>query len=161
MTDKQLSLPAIPAALRPRPSKARGYKRRQPEFEQQCHLFRFLRLYANKEPRFGFIFSIPNGLYTLPKTKGDAVASGLREGVWDIFCPFPRQPTPDDSRIALGMFIEMKWGRNDLTEEQEEFQKAMLAAGYSCGVCYSWLDAARFICSYLRVSDPDILEAIR
>ena len=157
--EKQLSLPSIPAELRPRKSRERGYKRREPEFEEQCALFAFLRQYANKETRFGYVFAIPNGLYLSPQTARKAVQQGVLSGVWDILVPFPGIDGPNNDDWC-GLFIEMKSGKNVLTDNQKAFEKAV-NYGFAFTICYDWLEAARAICQYLSVQDKAILEAIR
>jgi hypothetical protein len=157
--NEQLPLPSLPATLRPRKSRASGYKRGCSEKEQQIALFRFLRLYAKKDPRFGFIFAIPNGLALHPKVAADAVSQGVVSGVWDILVPFPGVAGPNDDDWC-GLFLEMKWGQNVLTDNQKAFEKAV-NYGFAFTVCYDWLEAARAICQYLNVRDAAILEALK
>jgi hypothetical protein len=156
--EKQLALPSIPAKLRPRKSRERGYKRREPEFEEQCALFAFLRQYESREPRFGYVFAIPNGLFLSPGTARKAIAQGVKSGVWDLLVPFPGVYGPNDDDWC-GMFLEMKSGKNTLTDSQKAFEKAV-NYGFVFEVAYSWQTAARAICQYLNVQDEIILKAV-
>jgi hypothetical protein len=154
--NKQPSLPGT-SRYKPRQSKQRGYKRQTPEFAMQCRLFAFLRDNAKREPRFGFVFAIPNGLHLSPKTAADAVAQGVLAGVWDVFLPYQGEGACSQ---YYGLFVEMKHGTNNLTESQKRFRDG-IGAVYGCVVCRSWQQAATEICTYLGVTDPAILDAIR
>jgi hypothetical protein len=74
---------------------------------------------------------------------------GQRAGVWDIFVAVPKM---QDGQVKyLGMWIEMKAGKNKLTPEQKNFKESLLTdgVGYHWAVCYTWHDAAKQICDYL------------
>lgn len=154
--NKQLPLPAIPAKLRPRPSKAKGYVRNTEEERQQAALFEFLRLYTWIEPRFKYIHASLNGLYLTGKVLATATAIGRVPGPWDVLVPFVGCW---DGEQKAGMFIEMKHKTN-LTESQEGFRDAVGDA-FAWVVCHTEKEASCAICAFLGVTDPDVLEAIK
>lgn len=88
------------------------------------------------------IFAIPNGgkrdIVTAVKLK----QQGTLSGAWDIFLSVPKQ------RYS-GLFIEMKAGKNKLTENQVEFMEAN-KNDYLFRVCYSLEDFKREVNNYLK-----------
>lgn len=158
--DKQLSLPAIPATLRPRKSRQRGYKRNDEEYRNQCAFFDFLRRFKHLEPKFGMVFAVPNGLALQPKVASASVASGTLAGVWDCCIPYGGYMDDEQERWVWVLWMEFKAGKNDLTEEQKKFRDR-LPTVYGFVVVRSWIDAARVACEYLNVENETILEAIR
>ena len=68
-------------------------------------------------------------------------AEGLKSGVWDIHLPYPVGK-------HHGLWIEMKAGKNKLTENQLQFQ-SNLENYYSFAVCYTWLSARDVIVAYV------------
>ena len=48
-----------------------------------------------------------------------------------------------------GLTIELKYGKNKLSKEQQDFIWHHEPLGYRCIVCWNWLDAKRQIINYL------------
>ena len=72
-------------------------------------------------------------------------AEGTKAGVWDIFVPVPVDG-------YAGMYLEMKFGDNQLRESQKQF-RADVGDGYKWEVCWSWTEAARAIGEYLGIEE--------
>ena len=108
------------------------------EHQEQVALFQALALHDECR----WIFAIPNGGYRSKTTAVNLRNEGVKKGVWDLFCCYPRNG-------FHGMFLEMKFGRNKLTEEQEAFRSHCEAEGYYCIVAYSWFEAYTAIMDYL------------
>ena len=70
---------------------------------------------------------------------------GLRSGFPDLFIPLARG-------IYHGLFIEMKYGKNKPTKEQEKWLVLLSAEGYACAVCYGADEAINIIKTYNRRS---------
>lgn len=68
---------------------------------------------------------------------------GMRKGFPDIFIPVARAG-------YHGLFVEMKWGKNKTTTDQEEWLRTLSDQGYACTVVYSADDAIRQIKRYLK-----------
>lgn len=92
------------------------------------------------------IFHIPNGGTRNPKEAAELKRQGVKPGVPDLFIPLPRGS-------KHGMFIEMKYGKNKLTEKQEKWLSYLSQQGYECQVCYSCESAVSRIEKYLRRGD--------
>jgi hypothetical protein len=110
-------------------------------------------------PQLKWLHAVPNGGERNDQTRMALAAEGVRNGVWDVFLPWPvRQPWnnngPDGS--YHGLYIEMKRAnrRNHknggLTDEQVAFGEYASRNGYKTAVCYSWEEARDIIVSYLE-----------
>lgn len=115
----------------------------QSEHGQQVALFCWAALPATRFVYTGIdsMFAIPNGGERNAKVAANLKAEGVRAGVADIFLPVPL----DGSH---GLWIEMKWGKNKPTDEQEEFLRAMHERGYVTALCYSFEEAKQVIIDY-------------
>jgi hypothetical protein len=123
------------------------------EHGEQVAFFDYLRWRANQLPELAYVFAVPNGA-KLPYT-GEGrerhspeaqrlLAEGLTPGVPDICVPIPRGG-------YHGLWIEMKFGRNGLSDEQKKFQEFLLGQGYLVSVCYSTQEAIEVMELYLGV----------
>ena len=82
-------------------------------------------------------------------TKAQAVkakAAGLLKGALDLNLPVARGP-------YHGMRIEMKHGRNDLTDEQKWHAKRLREEGWRVETCWDWIEARDAIIHYLTQAD--------
>ena len=64
-------------------------------------------------------------------------------GVPDLFLPVPKNG-------YHGLFIEMKYGSNKVTENQEKFLQNAANIGYAVSVCYSANEAIKRIEDYYQ-----------
>jgi hypothetical protein len=114
------------------------------EHSEQKSLITWCDLNRKNYPGLEWIFAIPNGgkrnIITAKKLK----AEGVKPGVFDLFLPVPRG-------IYHGLFIEMKFGKKNLTEKQEEFRHFVFAQGFYYCVCWTWIAATDGIIYYLRL----------
>ncbi len=134
--------------------------RQQTEAQSQRDLFTFLRYWAYREPRFRYIFAIPNGGKRDGATAAQMYLTGTLAGVWDICCPFFGPWMNDGTYAPYGaLYIEMKSATGRLTAAQEAF-RAALQEEAAFVVCRSWVDAAQVICRYMNVQDEAILAAL-
>ena len=115
------------------------------EHQEQTALFRILAMYEDKYPLLKWIHAIPNGGHRHISVAKRMKDSGVKSGVWDIFVPIPVDG-------YSGMYIEMKWGKNKLTENQIKFH-AFIRGAYDWAVCYSAIEAAHAIGEYLNIDE--------
>ena len=111
------------------------------EHDEQYKLFSWTRY----RPELRWMFAIPNGGYRTKATAGKMAAEGLKAGIADVFVPIP-------SKDYHGLFIEMKFGRNKLTELQQEFFEYATQQGYCCKVAYGAEQAIEIIDEYLGLA---------
>lgn len=69
---------------------------------------------------------------------------GVRRGVLDIFVAIPRHG-------AIGLWIELKEGKNKPTAEQLTFAERKISNGYIVEFCWSWQDAVFVLLDYLEL----------
>lgn len=100
------------------------------------------------------IWATPNGGLRAKKTASLLKAEGVVAGVPDIQIPEPRGE-------FHGLFVEMKYGRNKATDEQNSMMARLTANGYKCAVCYSKEQFITAVCSYMGVPVPKGFETER
>ena len=113
------------------------------EFIEQKSLFQWAFYNSNKYPELKLLFCVPNGGLREKSTAIRLKYEGVKSGVFDIFWPVARHG-------YHGMCIEMKYGKNKLTEQQEWWQEQLTTQGYKTAVCYSWTEAKDEILEYLN-----------
>lgn len=111
------------------------------EHDEQAALFYYLA----HHPDLWVVFAIPNGGVRNKVTAAKLKREGVTAGVWDIFVPIP-------AAAFHGLFIEMKFGKNKLTQSQIKFGKQMVENGYKCLVCYNAIEAYNAIVKYLDIA---------
>lgn len=109
---------------------------------QQQYLFQWIRIMARKDWKYDKIHAIPNGGLRAKRTAITLKKEGAKSGVWDIFIPIPMNG-------YSGMYIEMKFGKNKLTENQIKFREN-LEDYYLFMVFYDWKEAKESIENYLN-----------
>lgn len=118
------------------------------EHDEQVRVFDVLRFNEARCPELSFIYAIPNGGHRHPATAGKLKAEGVRKGVPDICIPIPMR---SGSRVYCGAYIELKFGKNKLTFEQQQFLACMEKSGYATGTCYGADEVLDFIENYLDI----------
>jgi len=120
-----------------RPLRSRA-PRQERELAEQTSLFEFRDRFKRQYPELTWLHSSLNGVRLTHAQAGKAKASGMTAGVWDVFLPVPRPISFETwtttllpaGSIAPGLYIEMKAGRNGLTEHQEAYRAALEPQGY-------------------------------
>jgi len=107
--------------------KEKGLIKKQTEEQLQTECVRIFR-YMHQPLQWKF-FAIPNGGQRNVIVAAKLKASGTMSGVWDLLLLVPRNG-------KCGLFIEMKVGKNKLTENQIKFRREN-EKDYAFEVCYS------------------------
>lgn len=109
------------------------------ESEEQKQLIQWTRT----DPRFQFLFHIPNesvgGQGWLIRNR----QLGVKAGVPDLFYPVPMG-------TYHGLFIEMKARDGRLRPEQKRWIQTLRQLGYKCVVAYGWEEARRELELYME-----------
>ena len=113
----------------------------QHEELQQRYLFQWAAFY----PQLRWLHAIPNGGKRNKIVAAKLKAGGVKSGVLDVFLPLARHG-------FHGLYIEMKHGKNKLTDNQQAFAAHIEAEGYKYAVCYHWSEAQKIICDYVGIS---------
>ena len=120
------------------------------ESKHQVTLFQWSKLNERKYPELRWLHSVNNapklGKTADIKTRQIRGAQmnreGRKKGVFDICLPVKRVP-------YSGLYIEMKVGKNKLTEEQEEFKTFVEEQDFKTAICYDWKTASEILEEYL------------
>jgi hypothetical protein len=148
------------------------------EHEEQVALFEWAAWNSSKYKELELMFAIPNGGQRHVVVARKLKDEGVKAGVPDIFLPaqatvwlppcrdvrdfslsslnFDAPRMGDDEKIVagsyhrfMGLFIELKVGKNKLTQNQETWCAKLSKAGYLCVVCYGAAEAIILIEWYL------------
>ena len=125
-------------------------KRSHPEQDEQERLFVWIRAHELDYPELKHVRGSLNGVFLHPNVAKTAYKMGMRKGEWDVFIDIPKDVEVLGGRYfrVAGMYIEMKWGKNTLTVEQESFRTDRQRT-HEFRVCYSAKSAAECILDYL------------
>lgn len=99
-------------------------------------------------PELAWLYAIPNGGKRHVVVAMKMKAAGAKSGVYDLFLPVAR-------RGFHGLYIEMKWGNNDLSDEQKKFRQFVIIEGYRTATCYSSKEARQAIEWYLMGNEKE------
>ena len=123
--------------------KPRTKRTAQPEAIEQAKVIAWARANENNYPYLWMLHSSLNGVKMTKAQAGRAIAQGMLSGVPDLFLPVPKNG-------YHGLFIEMKYGSNKVTENQEKFLQNAANVGYAISVCYSANEAIKRIEDYYQ-----------
>ncbi len=112
------------------------------EHDEQAALMGWAILQTGVWPELRLLFAIPNGGHRHKAVAAKMVAEGVKRGVPDVCLPVPRGD-------HHGLYIEMKYGRNGTSPDQDAWLEALAGQGYKTAVCYSFEAAQRVITEYL------------
>lgn len=135
------AMPALDFELKETKPKA---KRNDHEHEEQVKLFQWAAANIGKYPELEYLYAVPNGGHRHKAVAGRLKAEGARAGVPDVALPVRR------GRYS-GLHIEMKWGKNKTTTEQNKWLTFLATQGRWVAVCYSFEDAQKLIIHYLEL----------
>ena len=113
------------------------------EHDEQVILFNLAAMHETQYPELAWLHAIPNGGLRNPRVAIKLKAEGVKAGVWDVFLPVARQG-------YHGLYIEMKYGKNKITDNQREFWLFVAEQGYKCLICYDGADAFSEVLRYLE-----------
>ncbi len=123
-------------------------------WDEECYRGNFgHKFLTSSAPELKWLFAIPNGGARNAITAGRMKAEGVKKGVADIFLPVTRRKESliheNDVKLYGGLWVEMKKEKEKLSLEQENFKSFCHFQGYKFEVCYSWIEAAKAIETYL------------
>ncbi len=114
------------------------------EHAHQCALVTWARLPAvmAQYPGIDLLESSLNGVKLSKAQAGKALAAGMLKGALDLNLPVARGG-------YHGMRLELKFGRNKMTAEQEWHAQRLREEGWYVTTCYDWMTARDEIVAYL------------
>ena len=134
----------IKTAIAKQPTiKPRTKRTAQPEAIEQAKVIAWARANERNYPYLQLLHCSLNGVKMTKAQAGRAIAQGMLSGVPDLFLQVPKNG-------YHGLFIEMKYGSNKVTENQEKFLQNAANVGYAVSVCYSANEAIKRIEDYYQ-----------
>ena len=112
------------------------------EHDEQVALFQWAALNEDKYPELALLYANPLGGKRPGRTAARLKAEGVKAGVPDLTLPVARCG-------FHGLYIEMKWGKNQPTESQLWWMEQLRAQNYACVVCYGFEHARQALVLYL------------
>lgn len=120
------------------------YNRKRSEATEQIRVIDWSRWRENKYPELKLLHHVPNGGSRNKMEAQNLKREGVKSGVPDLVLPVARKG-------FHGLYIEMKFGKNKTTTEQEEWLIALRKQGYKTAVCYGAEEAIPLIMNYLEM----------
>lgn len=117
----------------------------QHEAIEQTKLFNWITFARAAIPELDMLYHIPNGGYRNKREAANLKRQGVRAGVPDLCLPVARGN-------YHGLYIELKYGTNTVTENQREWLNRLQAQGYAVAICYGWEQAKHVLEKYLAIS---------
>lgn len=120
------------------------------------HAQELLKENNDQIPQLKWLHAIHNQGHGDKIRGGKAKAEGVKPGVFDLFLPVPISLDGEFNgalprRLYHGLYLELKVGKNQPSEKQNEFAADMGAAGYQTAVAWGWLEAREKILDYLQI----------
>lgn len=127
-----------------------GYK--SSEETEQINLFRWATFAENIYPELKLMYHVPNEGKRSAATGSRLKQAGLKSGVPDIVLPVARGG-------YIGLYIELKYGRNKATDNQKKWLRDLGGQNHLTAVCYGWEQAKNLIESYLNLEPTTIIRS--
>ena len=119
-------------------------KSKEDQLQSEC-----VRWFRYQYPNI-VIFAIPNGGIRNPIEAAKLKATGTLAGVADLFVMWGGNIPNNATDIYLGLFIEMKVGKNQQTPAQKEFEIKAKESGYAYHICRSFDEFKTVVEDYLK-----------
>ena len=156
---KPVKLDALPPHVREQAEKQLSPKRVLPgrgknapkssEHKEQAKLFKKAKDNEHLYPVLAALFAIPNGGMRFKKTAAILKREGVKAGVNDVHLPCPIGG-------YAGLWVEMKYGYNNPSQEQAEWMDFMRWLGHRVEVCYSADEAWEVILDYINAESSGV-----
>ena len=123
------------------------YRKRSEATEQEA-LITWCRIFESRYQELEMIYHVPNGGSRNRIEAANLKRQGVKAGVPDLCLPVPKNG-------YHGLYIEMKFGKNKTTKDQEEWLKRLSQYGYKTAVCYGAEEAREVIKEYIGWREPE------
>lgn len=123
---------------------SRAYYRKRCEATEQERVIKWAAFHAKDFPELELLHHIPNGGSRNTAEAANLKRQGVKAGVPDLCLPVPRNG-------MHGLYLEMKWGKNDTTEKQDWWLERLKQQGYVARVSYTAEEAMNIIGAYLGI----------
>lgn len=114
------------------------------EHDSQVTVIHWAFIHEIRCPELAMLFAVPNGGLRNKLVAIKLRAEGVKAGVPDLMLPV-------SNKVYHGLVIEMKYGKNTVTDEQKLWLERFARHGWKTAVCYSADAAIKEICEYLKL----------
>ena len=119
--------------------------RKKSEATEQIRVIDWARRNEWRCRELELLHHIPNGGSRNKAEAANLKAQGVKSGVPDLCLPIP-------AHNCHGLYIEMKYGKNTISENQERWICLLSELGYMTSICYSADAAIKVIADYLDIT---------
>jgi hypothetical protein len=116
------------------------------EHDDQCVIFQWASLQESVYPELALLFSTLNGVRLPIGLAVKAKQAGNKKGVPDLILPCARGK-------YHGLYLELKYGKNQPTEQQQFWINRLKTEGYYVCVVWGFEEASEKITWYLELED--------
>lgn len=124
------------------------------ESTEQTRVMNWARRNEYRCPELALLHHIPNGGSRNKIEAANLKAQGVKSGVPDLCLPVPKSG-------FHGIYVEMKFGKNKPSQNQNWWLEQLKENGYMTAVCWSATEAIDTIANYLEISATAPLEMER
>lgn len=117
------------------------------EHSAQSALVAWAQLHESEIPVLRLLYAIPNGGARHAVVANKMKLEGVKSGVPDLCLPVARCG-------YNSLYIEMKVGRNKISENQERWLKDLTEQGSLCVIAWDWFLASDILAKYARGTLP-------
>ncbi len=94
-------------------------------------------------PALEFMYAVPNGGKRNSREAARLKRQGVKSGIYDICLPIA-------SKGYHGLYLELKIGKNKLSDNQKKFMKYVKKNGYMAVTAYNFKEAIEIISEYIK-----------
>ena len=120
------------------------------EHSEQSLVIQWAKVHEGQYPELEMLFAVPNAGKRSIGAARYYLDEGMRAGIPDILLPISHET--QTGYIYIGLAIEMKFGKNKITEAQEWWLKHLAQYGWKTAVCYSANETINVISNYLEIA---------
>lgn len=113
------------------------------EHDEQVAVFQWAEYQWKIMPELALMYAVPNGGKRTKFQGAWLKAEGLKSGVPDVVLPIARGK-------FIGLYIEMKYGKNKADVNQIAWHNALRLEHHRVEICYSSIEAINVIKDYLK-----------
>lgn len=118
------------------------------EANEQRRLMEIVGYYTPKHPELSLLYHVPNEGKRSKITGSILKMQGLKAGVPDLCLPVARG-------VYHGLYIELKYGKNKLTDHQKQWLASLSCQGYFTAACWGGDQAFQTILNYLELKNSE------
>ena len=118
------------------------------EANEQRGLMEIVGYYTHRYPELSLLYHVPNEGKRSKITGSILKQQGLKAGVPDLCLPVARG-------AYHGLYVELKYGKNKLSDNQKQWLASLSCQGYFTAACWGGDQAFQTILNYLELKNSE------